>query len=375
MEDSYLLESQNDFIEIPTPDFDENYAPVRSLLFEGFIPVKINFGSTNLIVKALSPAEFRYIELICDSTEEKVPLYFLYSLVFLHGQEVIPHRKKLHDEVQQIFSALSSKTIDRLIQLLSQLQSYYTYCYANLEGYLYERESRSKWDVYQNSALNSLIEGIQGYNTAQEVWISFNKREDERERQENDFSNSKFIASAFIGSKEIKRIEQLEKLRWTEELKRRQNVRLKNKEDRIQLTKPIATAEDLVAELTRQIHGETDLHDKIIAQHEQRIAEMAEQRRIQLEAIKAGMDKDLKDAQKISGGSKSVSQEELQEQIQRMNEVQFYFNEESDRYLSKIEQTRVVKPVAEPPETQAPLSIFDPKVQEELEKLERLVKK
>jgi len=367
-DDSYFLESQNDFVEIPTPDFENSYSQVKKLVFDGFIPIKINFGKSNLVVKALNPSDFKYIDLISDSSSSKVPLYFLHSLVFLDGSEITPIRKELHDEIHQFFNSLSNKTVDRVMQLLGYLQGYYTKCYENLEGYLYEKESRFKWDIYKHKALNNLISGFNDYNTAQEIWVSFNQREDEREMNENTFIHSKFIASAFIGSKEIKRIEQLEKNRWNEELKRRQNVRLRNKEDKIILSAPILTSDDLVRELEKQIKGEMDIHDRIIKQHEEQIEKQAEERRLQLEAMKSKMS--FEDENKnIFGGSKSVTKKEMEERLKKSEENTPVYSEESERYFNKISQTKIKS------QEESKISIFDPQIQEELEKLEKVIKK
>jgi hypothetical protein len=370
-DDSYFLESQNDFIEIQTPDFEDNYFQVKNLIFDGFVPVRINFGNSNFVVKALNPSDFKYIDLITNSSSSKVPLYFLYSLVFFDGQEIVPFRKELHEDVSNLFNSFSNKTIDRVMQLLGYLQGYYTKCYENLEGYLYEKESRYKWEVYKHKALNSLIKGFSDYNTAQEVWVSFNQREDEREKSENDFIHSKFIASAFIGSKEIKRIEQLEKNRWNEELKRRQNVRLKNKEDKIILSAPILTSDDLVKELEKQIKGEMDVHDRIIKQHEEQMEKFAEQRRLQMEAMKSQMSFGEED-KNIFGGSKAVSKKEMEDSLNKSPDNMPKYSEQTDRYLNKISQTKIQGSEST---SERSISIFDPEVQEELEKLERVIKK
>ena len=67
-DDSYFLESQNDFIEIQTPDFEDNYFQVKNLIFDGFVPVRINFGNSNFVVKALNPSDFKYIDLKIRNT-------------------------------------------------------------------------------------------------------------------------------------------------------------------------------------------------------------------------------------------------------------------------------------------------------------------
>src|SRR5271166_4988998 len=92
-----ILDTQNDFIEIPTPEFDETYRNIRHLIYDGYIPVKLQVGNVELTMKSIYPREFAYIEHLAEKEHEKIPYYFLYSIVFFDGVEVYQHRKELHE--------------------------------------------------------------------------------------------------------------------------------------------------------------------------------------------------------------------------------------------------------------------------------------
>lgn len=376
---NYLLEQQSEFVEIPTPDFDDSYRNVKALVYDGFIPVRAQINGMDCVLKALNPNEFRYIDLLTNKDQDKVALYFLYSAVMLDGLEVLRSRENFHSDVIEIFRTLPSATVNRISRLVLDVHKYYSSCYDELEGYLYEDESRYRWIVYKREAMNAtVLHGLPklGFNTAQEVWISFNQREDMREEEERRFAHSKFIASSMVGSKEIKKIELRERMRWSEELKRRQEVRLKKKTDRIVLTKSLSSAKDLVDELHRQIRGEKDIHDKIIEQHEAELAKLADKRRRDLEELKiqAAMKWSASDPN-VMGGSRAITQKEMDTRTSEINNQKWQIvSEDAEKYLNKVAATSTMRGNVAPNEGQVQTpdgkrSIFDTEVQDALRKL------
>jgi hypothetical protein len=374
--DGYLLEQQEQFIEIPTPDFENTYKHIKSLIFDGFIPFRANVFGVSCIFKALTPAEFRLIEILEADPVKRLPYFFLYSFVFIDGSCILPHRSDLHEEAVRLWGKFSIPVTNFFIESIQAMQNAQADCYENLESYLYENESRYLWLVYKQEALrNKLVPGIDliGLNTAQESWLSFNKREDVREEQERMFEHSKFIVSGMVGGKEIKKIETSERQRQLEEKRRRQDVRLKNKTDKLQLGPSINTADDLVKELERQIRGEKDIHDRIIEQHERGLREFMENRRRQIEDISA-----IKTSPEQ--GSRSVTPEQMQRAIQESS-VPVKTMVSADHYTSMIEQTALSRSsqsseIKSPSKTKTigdmkPKSIFDPEIQKELERLKK----
>lgn len=368
-----LLEQQSEFIEIPTPDFDTTYQHIKSLIYDGFIPVTVGIVDFPVVMKALNPNEFRYIELLGTSDTDKVALYFLYSMVLFDGETVIPFRKEMHRDIIELFRTIPTQGLNRFTSIINAIHRYYAACYDDLEAYLYENEPRFRWLIYQKRALNTtLLNGFDdlGWNTAQEVWISFNQREDRRELDDREFANAKFIASAMVGDKEIRKINLKEELRWKEELKRRQDVRLKKKMDRLVLTAPTHTAEELVESMMRQIRGEKDLHDRIIEEYEQRLLRLAEKRRRDFEDMRLRSDAAILEHGKMSGGRKRVTKEEMEEEVrQTKSRKRVGRRDDATHYLEKLSQTSQVpqSPQVKTPDGQK--SIFDPDVQNALKKL------
>lgn len=372
-----------EFIEIDTPDFEKTYREIKHIIFDGFIPVKMNLCDSNLVLKSLYETEFKYIDLIAEKPEDKLPLYFLYSIVCYDSVDFLQDRKKYHHEIQEIFRSFPSKVINKLSNSINQVQNYHFKSYENLEGYLYENESRHVWDIYKKSAMNIMFPEINklGFNNAQETWVLFNQREDNRIKDEAEYNIAKFVVSGYIGGKEIKKINNQEKMRWTEELRRRQEVKLKNKVDRIRLSKPINTAEDLVAELARQIRGEKDQHDKIIEMHENAIREQASLRRKELQILRLKANEENKEVPVgLSGSSKNMSKDDLdyltKHPVNRKINPEILKYEELNKYATKLDQMSVSKPnlqkESKPATENKGSSIFDPEVQNELKKLKKL---
>lgn len=371
--DGYLLEEQDQFIEIPTPDFENTYKQIKNLIFDGFIPFRIQFFGMNLVMKGLNPEEYRFIEMVEPEAVRRIPLYFLYSIVFVDGDSLLPHRSELHGDFISFWMKLPSKVCEYLVNIVQAIQTAQSDCYENLEGYLYENESRYLWNVYGKKAVrNKLIKGVDliGMNTAQESWVLFNSREDLKEEQDRLFDHSKFIVSGMIGGKEIKKIETSENLRQREEKQRRQDIRLKNKKDKIKLGPSLNTADELVKELERQIKGEKDIHDQIIDQHEQKLREFMAVRRAEMEQLAS-----IRDEVEKSEGSKPVTSEEMRKIIDEVAPpIDLIMS--ADHYTSKIEQTSISKPESEAPKRSKKIgdmkpgkSIFDPEVQKELDRL------
>jgi hypothetical protein len=374
--DGYLLEEQEQFIEIPTPEFETTYKYIKNLIFDGFVPFHIQFFGIKLIMKGLNPDEYRFIEMIELEPIRRVPLYFLYSIVLVDGDSILPYRADLHEDFIKFWLSLPTKVCERAINIVQAIQNAQSDCYENLEGYLYETESRYIWGVHGKRAIkNKLIKGIEliGLNTAQESWVMFNTREDLKEEQDRQFDHSKFIVSGMVGGKEIKKIETSENLRQKEERQRRQDVRLKNKKDKIMLGPSLNTADDLVKELERQIRGEKDIHDQIVDQHEKKLREFMDLRRSEMEQLAT-----IRDEVQKGEGSKSVSPEEMQKVLEEVSDP-IDIIMQADHYTSKIEQTSLSKQ-SKPEGFQPPKakrigdmkpskSIFDPEVQKELEKL------
>ena len=368
-----IVESQNDFIELATPDFVETYRNIKHLIFDGFIPVRLSIGDTNLTLKSIYPREFSYIEMIAPKKEsERIPYYFLYSIVFLDGIEIQPHKKELHDPIVSVFNKMHAKTVEKIFNVLTDIQRYYSASYENLEGYLYEKESRYLWTIYKQSILGGFTNSW-GYNTAQESWISFNQREDRKEQMDMDFNNAKFIVSALVGSKEVRKLDNLEKMRETEELRRRQEIRLKNKTQKLRLTPPVNTKEELVQELHKQMRGEKDLHDKIIERHEKIMADREKERN---EKLAVARKIEALNKPKVQEGSKFVTAKEMEERLKSLNvSPKRQVNVSNEKYLDKLTQYQGKQPEPAPgPQFQGEKkSVFDPSVQKALEPAKKIL--
>jgi hypothetical protein len=157
-----------------------------------------------------------------------------------------------------------------------------------MEGFCYTSESRKKWKALRGlSPCSEEVTGIQGtsyigLNIFQEDWMYLNRVLDEEEDYNREFSSALFIASASNpkGAKHtrnqhdshIKNIEDRRK-----KLAETGYIDVKNWSDS-GWAAPVDTAEELVAELDRQMKGMKDRHDRFIEEHLKRIKEGAERK-------------------------------------------------------------------------------------------------
>ena len=136
-----------------------------------------------------------------------------------------------------------------------------------------------------------------GINYAQLVWRALNYYEDLRENSEREWDNSKFIGSCFAG-KGVQKI-------YTQDKDRRQ----KEKEDRLkkrdQLIRQVMLREDpeeqkkstrgtmqvartvdeLADQLQKNLRGERDWHDEVVAAEQKRLLDQFNDRKVQLREL------------------------------------------------------------------------------------------
>lgn len=270
----------------------EAYSLLSDLIFKGFLTAELNINGQSLILKTVNEKEFDLIKYYSGDPEgkgyqNKFNLYFLvFSLFIVDKYNVLPNRIEKLPELYELFCKMPERLFRAVIENLNSMRANSYDCLKFLEGFTYS--SRGMWRVLGND-LPTQIEhtGILGtpdlgLNIHQENWIVINRALDSEEEYNKSFGMSLLVASASNpkGSRHIRN-------QFDSSKKMAEDRRIKlMKEGFIDTRKwtsegwaaPVDTAEELVAELERQMTGVKDRHDVFMEKYMDSIKKKAAQK-------------------------------------------------------------------------------------------------
>ena len=262
---------------------EEAYHSLADLVYKGFLCLYIGFKDQFLIFKTINEKEYDLIKLYSGPigspgyTVRFNINYLVFSLLVLDGENILSQRKERHKEFFEFFSKMPAyffgtvyKELMGLRQNLFDLNNY-------LEGFCYTNQSRRMWynlnKHFPNTEFLVGIPGIQdlGLNGYQEYWVSINRRLDEEEDYNKQFSLAVLIASA-NNQKGAKHLRSQHDANSQTVRDKRRKIALEGTTKTIDWSAegwaaPVDTAEELVAELERQMHGYKDKHDLFIEKY------------------------------------------------------------------------------------------------------------
>ena len=253
----------------------------------------VTLSGNSFIFKTINEKEASLAKLYAGkdtrkSFEVRYDAYFLALSIFLQGNNnVIVDREKnlpiLYDLLIELPATLRKKLVIEMNNL--RVMSYD--CLKFLEGFIYTKYSKRMWNILRGHFPNEVgFTGIKGtvsmgLNAHQESWVYMNGLIDREEENDKDFSNALFIASATNpkGSKKVRadfNKSMQETSDYRNDLALRGFVEEDSKWSQDGWAIKTDTAEDLVAELNRQMEGKKDRHDLFIDSHLKSIRERAE---------------------------------------------------------------------------------------------------
>ncbi len=275
------------------------YQILSDLIYKGFLLIGLKLGNSNFVFKTINEREYKLIKLYTGLETEKSYVnrfninYLIFSLFLLNGENILLQREEKYKDLFKFFFNMPLYFCNRILEELTALRETALSSSDCIEGFSYTDRSRRIWKHTFNGFPNRVeFTGIpgtskMGLNIFQENWILINKMLDDESQYNSDFSRSLFVASAsnpkgvrsvrtkFESNLELtaKRREKLAKLgsikkqEWTPE----------------KWSAPVDTAEELVAELMRQMEGKKDKHDKFIDQHMERLKKRSEEKALRAE--------------------------------------------------------------------------------------------
>ncbi len=343
------VDPENIRIEAPKePEVNpEVYRDVESLLFRpGFIVLPAIINGVPFLFKSMNQHEFEYLNWISSasdtgkSVERYYSSFISYGVFMINGQNILPNREQLIPQIEESFNSFSPEVRSKIIRHLSEVNRKATNAIAMVEAYYIERASRFKWAQYKGLDLMSSactgVEGTEriGLNYAQLVWRALNYYEDFKETAEREWDNAKFIGSCFAG-KEIRKIYNQDNARRKREREERLQKRDKilrqvilhekpdEAENKGRYTMTVArSTEELAKQLERDLRGEKDWHDEVVAREEARIKAQIQDRQKKLQTLFHEKDNDGILPYMTSSNMEGLSLKEVQERVARSKQLQ-----------------------------------------------------
>jgi hypothetical protein len=332
---------------------DDAYQNLSDLIKKGFLTLSLSINDKLLIFKTVNDKEFQNARLLAGKDVSLFNLYFLVlSTLAVDGNFVLESREKCTHELFDFYYDLPDKVCVSILKELGSLRETSFEVFKFLEGFCYTGRSRTLWRVYNNNPPNlDELTGIpgtgkMGLNVHQESWINVNRALDDEDVYNQQFNFALLIASSNNpkGARQIRG-------KYDSNMKIQEDRRVKLAEEGyIDVERiwrpdgwalPTDTAEELVAELERQMTGKKDKHDLFIENHLKRLRNEAARRTKEAEdRIKAFRKEGMPD---FDGFQRALTPEEMKEMMTSQKNpsgiVSVLENDSSkqgDKFLSKI---------------------------------------
>lgn len=335
-------------------ELTKSYQVLSDIVFKGFLTTTTTIAGHVFVFKTLNDKEYDLVRLSSGRSEKTSEIinfnlfYLVYSVFMIDGVNILLTRQRKIDELYKFFSSIPKDIYNRIFKELDGLREKFAEATENIEGFCYTTFSRKQWSIYKQ--IPQGIPGIEniGLNWCQEFWLQVNRILDDEAVYNREFSLAILIASAsnHKGAKSIRSrhdadIQATEKRRKTLAREGVSSSKVKWSPDGWAV--PVDTAEDLVAELERQMQGKMDRHDAFIEDHIKQLETESEKNK-QIEAERLRVYREAhKGEAPITGSQRVLTPEEVQVlmgkksnnlSIVRSDEIAD--KEQSDRFISKM---------------------------------------
>lgn len=341
---------------------DEGYQIIGDLVSKGFLTMSLNVGGKLIVFKTINEKEFQLIKLYSGNSKVTdspfgFNMYFLiHSLLIVDGKYVLGEREALIPELYTFFAGMPEKVCAKMLDELTKLRELSYDALKFLEGYCYTGYSRSSWHSLNGHLPNEDVvtgfrgTGLLGLNAHQENWVNLNRMLDAEEQYNREFSNALFIASA-SNPKGVKSVRAQHESNLELAEKRKKRLAKIGHVDAKKVWKPegwsapVDTAEELLAELDRQMTGKKDKHDLFIEQHLKRMKENAEARVQRAKDRLESYRKKNIDVPMFDGETRHMTEEEVAKMLDRGKKKSYttalpnegaMTADQSDKYLTKV---------------------------------------
>jgi hypothetical protein len=325
----------------------EVYKDVEPMLYRGFLTVSAEINGVFFVFKSLNHHEFELLRFSGMFRDKEVTKNFwdtflAYGIFMVDGSNILSDRERWIPKLADTFSELPKEAKAKIVRHISEINRRSSTAVVLTEAYAMESVSRYRWMQLKGLDLTTPavtgIEGTQrlGLNWAQQLWRALNLAEDRNEQHERDWENAKFIGSCFAG-KGISRVynqdtdrrrkEKEERISRKDKLLRENVLGEKVPEKTAVLPGAVImaprTVEELADQLEKDLRGDQDWHDKVVAEHERRVREQYQARQQQQEeaakenAVQFG-------GRNVFGGSdlQGLTPQEVEERVRHVKQYQ-----------------------------------------------------
>lgn len=339
---------------------EEGYQALSDLIYKGFLLEGVSLAGNFFVFKTINEREYRLVKLYSGFENDKSYVnrfnlnYLVFSLFLFNGENILFKREEKYNEILDFFKNLPNILSNAILSELVKLRNTSMDAIEFVEGFCYTGRSRRIWKHLGNSyPSREEFTGILGtsrlgINVLQENWMLINKMLDEEEKYNRDFSRSLFVASASnpkgvrsVRSKFDSNIQLVEKRRK----KLAQLGSIKKQEwSPKKWSAPVDTAEELVAELMRQMSGKKDKHDLFIDKHMQKIRERTEEKTLKIkQKLEEARKRRPQDVLPLTVSQRPLTAEETEKLNSRkinnlviVNDMKDERQKEEDRIYKKI---------------------------------------
>lgn len=333
-------------IEIPRlPEVNpEVYRDVEPLLFRGFLYVPATVNGVPFVFKSLNQFEFEHLSFSdVDKSRKGIKrsydLFLAYGVLMIDGANVLPDREQWLPEIAEFFGKLDDGARRTAINRLSEINRRASRAIILTEAYTTEIQSRLRWAQLRGLDLMSpAVTGFSGtdrlgMNWAQLAWRAMNYYEDLKDVSEREWENAKFVASAMAG-KGMNRVHSQDRQRRKKEMEERAD-----RKDRIlrfalfgepldksskggAVLNVARTVEELATQLEKDLKGEKDWHDMVVAETERRVQDQTKARMDQIRMFQESASEKYGN-QALIGSTEitGLSPEEVQFRLQRRRQL------------------------------------------------------
>lgn len=338
---------------------DTAYHYLADLIYKGGLFLNADLCGIPFVFRTLNEKDYSAVRLRSGLTEDprytiKFNLnYLVQGLYMVDGDEI--NHKEQFKAIYKFFESVPNIFYSKLIKELFSLRDVVAEVGDFIEGFCYTNQSRNMWESL--SLIGIPEAGTRGLNSFQEYWIRLNKRLDDEEAHEKKFSIGLLISSA-MNPKGAKHVRAQHDASSQTTREKRKTIAKNGTLPKSTWTEqgwaaPVDTAEDLIAELNRQMEGLKDKHDNLIDAYMQSLQDDSDK---QAEEEKRKIEEALKKHEgepDITGSQRELTPAEAEELMNKFSKKtnnlvmvqsdEVATPEQSDKFLKKI-GNRVLTP-------------------------------